>query len=270
LNKLVFKNHILNIIVGFIMIAFTIAAYFLKWYQDFLGIIVGGVLLALSVKRFVYSFKKTISKNATLVLVIELVLDFVFCGLLIYYQNNIQLYAGLVLYVRGVSYLIINYITTRKVKLFQYLLNIVYITAGSFLMFTSYDFVSILEILVAVFVLLLGAFFLYVGFDVLAKANKKKKAAKPFIEDKVAPAIPTIAKPVEKKVEPTLVPTKPVEKVEPVEVKPKVEPVVVVKPKVDYSKLTLAELKVVAKEKGLVGYSTLSKAELIEKLNVRK
>ena len=52
-------------------------------------------------------------------------------------------------------------------------------------------------------------------------------------------------------------------------VEKKVEPVVI-KPKVDYSKLTLAELKVVAKEKGLVGFSALSKAELIEKLNVRK
>ena len=270
MNKLVFKNHILNIIVGVIMVGFTIAAYFLEWYQDFLGIIVGVVLLALSVKRFIYSFKKTISKNATLVLVIELILDFVFCGLLIYYQTNLQIYAGLVLYIRGVSYLVINFITTRKIKLFQYALNIVYITFGSFLMFTSYDFVSLLEILVAVFVLLLGAFFLYVGIGDAAKINKKKKAIK-LAQEKI---ISTPAKPVEKKVEPVAVETKKVEVVEekPQEkpqVKPQVEPVVV-KPKVNYSKLTLAELKVVAKEKGLVGYSALSKAELIEKLNVRK
>jgi len=256
LKNLVFKNHILNIIVGFIMVGFTIAAFFLGWYQNFLGIIVGVVLLALSIKRFIYSFKKTISKNATLVLVIELILDFVFCGLLIYYQNQIQLYAGLVLYVRGVSYLIINYITTRKVKLFQYFLNIVYITIGSFLMFTSLNFIDILEILVAVFVLLLGAFFLYIGIDDLVKINKKKRAEKP-VEVKVVPPIPVSAKPEVKKPVPSQAPA---EKVEPA----------VVKPKVDYSKLTLAELKIVAKEKGLVGYSALSKAELIEKLNVRK
>ena len=260
MNKIIFKNHILNIVIGFIMIAFTIAAYILKWYQDFLGIIVGVVLLALSVKRFIYSFKKTISKNATLVLVIELILDLVFCGLLIYYQEHIQVFVGLVLYVRAVAYLIINYITTRKVRLFQYMLNIVYITMGSFLMFTAFNFTITLEILLAVFVLLLGAFFLYVGFEDLVKNNKKKQADKPVVEKEV-PLIPTPAKAVEKKVEPTLAPAKPVEK--------KVEPVVI-KPKVDYSKLTLAELKVVAKEKGLVGFSALSKAELIEKLNVRK
>ena len=176
MNKIIFKNHILNIVIGFIMIAFTIAAYILKWYQDFLGIIVGVVLLALSVKRFIYSFKKTISKNATLVLVIELILDLVFCGLLIYYQEHIQVFVGLVLYVRAVAYLIINYITTRKVRLFQYMLNIVYITMGSFLMFTAFNFTITLEILLAVFVLLLGAFFLYVGFEDLVKNNKKKQA----------------------------------------------------------------------------------------------
>ena len=131
---------------------------------------------------------------------------------------------------------------------------------GSFLMFTAFNFTITLEILLAVFVLLLGAFFLYVGFEDLVKNNKKKQADKPVVEKEV-PLIPTPAKAVEKKVEPTLAPAKPVEK--------KVEPVVI-KPKVDYSKLTLAELKVVAKEKGLVGFSALSKAELIEKLNVRK
>ncbi|MFA6801691.1 MAG: Rho termination factor N-terminal domain-containing protein, partial [Acholeplasmataceae bacterium] len=61
-------------------------------------------------------------------------------------------------------------------------------------------------------------------------------------------------------------------KAEPVKVdtviKPKVD--TVIKPKVDYSKLTLVELKVVAKEKGLTGYSALSKTQLIEKLNVKK
>ena len=268
MNKLLFKNHIVNIIIGVIMVTFSITAYFMEWYTQFLAIIIAVVLIILSIKRFIFSYKKAVSKNSTLVLIIEILLDFVFCGLLAYYQEHIQLYAGLVLYVRGVAYLVINYITTRKVKLFQYVLNIGFITFGSFLMFTGYDFVPILEIGVAAFVLLLGAFYLYFGLNTLIKANKKKQLILKKAEVKQVPPIPvSTVKPVEEKVE-TIEPAKPIEKkIEPVKpVEKKVEPVVV-KPTVNYSKLTVAELRIVAKEKGVVGYSSLTKAEMIAKID---
>lgn len=38
------------------------------------------------------------------------------------------------------------------------------------------------------------------------------------------------------------------------------------KRKLDYQTMTLSELKVIAKERGIEGYSNLKKAELIEKL----
>ncbi|MFA6801382.1 MAG: hypothetical protein WCR19_04685 [Acholeplasmataceae bacterium] len=91
-------------------------------------------------------------------------------------------------------------------------------------MFTGINFIDILIIVISVFVLLLGIFFVYAGVSILIKINKKKQTQKP----------------VEIKAEPVKVDT-------------------VIKPKVDYLKLTLVELKVVAKEKGL-----------IEKLNVKK
>ncbi len=261
MKNIVFKNHIVNIIIGVILIAFTITAYFMSWYNEFLAIIVGVVLLGLSIKRFIYSFKKIVSKNATLILVLEIVLDIVFCGLLFYYQEHIQIYAGLILYIRGVSYLVINYITTRKIKLIQYLMNIAYITLGAFLMFTALNFIQYLEIGVAVFVLLLGAFFLYFGIESAVEIKKKKDAVKK-VEPKVVPTVLAPAKPVEKKVEAATVQPE-VVKTEPI--KPEV-----VKPKIDYSKLTVAELKVVAKEKGIVNYSALSKVELIDKINNNK
>ena len=38
------------------------------------------------------------------------------------------------------------------------------------------------------------------------------------------------------------------------------------KRKLDYQSMTLSELKVITKERGIEGYSNLKKAELIEKL----
>lgn len=276
MKNIVFKNHIINIVVGVILIAFTVTAYFMEWYKDFLAIIVGVILLGLSIKRFIYSFKKIVSKYATLALIIELLLDILFCGLLFYYQQHIQLYAGLILYIRGVTYLIINYMTTRKVFFVQYMMNIVYITLGAFLMFTSMDFVQYLEIGVALFVLVLGAIYLYDGIISALKIKKKKKIFFSKIDEKRTPMIPDPViepKVVEEEVvapqEEKPVEIKPVvskqETVKPEATKPKIN-----KPQIDYTKLTVTELKIVAKEKGVTGYSTLSKAELIQRINQKK
>ena len=139
MEKIVFKNEILNIVFGGLLLIFAIVAYFTKLVEDYLPVIIGVVLILLSIKRFYYSFKKIVSKNATLILVIELILDFVFAGLLIYLADHVELFIGLIIYTRGVSYLIINYVATRKIKVVQYILNIVFVTFGAFLMFTSYS-----------------------------------------------------------------------------------------------------------------------------------
>lgn len=282
MKNMVFKNHIINIIVGVILIAFTITAYFMEWYKDFLAIIVGIVLLGLSIKRFISSFKEIVGKYATLLLVLEILLDIVFCGLLFYYQQHIQIYVGLVLYLRGVTYLIVNYITTRKIKLVQYLMNIGYITLGAFLMFTSLDFIQYLDVGLAAFVLLLGAIFLYFGIKVILENKKKKQLFFKKVEERVAPTILVPAEPIEEEVvtedidpeeikpeEIKLEPIKP-EPVKPEPVKPEVIKPKANKPTIDYTKLTVSELKIVAKEKGIVNYSSLSKADLIKKINKNK
>ena len=47
MEKLIFKNAYLNAVLGFALILFAVLAYFLKWVEDFLPIIVGVVLILL-------------------------------------------------------------------------------------------------------------------------------------------------------------------------------------------------------------------------------
>jgi len=285
MEKMVFKNEILNIVFGSLLIIFAFVGYFTKIVEDYLPIIVAIVIILLSAKRFIYTFKKIVSKNATLILVIEFILDLVFAGLLIYLGKHVELFLGLVVYTRGVSYLIINYVATRKVNLTQYIVNILYVTFGSFLIFTSYNSVEFISILISVVMLVVGAVFLQFGIKVVTakekkeeleeKKEKEKKKVEKEIEKSRVTKLQEKVKEVEaehKKVESENKElekkVKEVEKTQKKEVVQEIKKVEKVKEveKIDYNIKTLIELKEIAKKRNLTGVSQLNKAELIAKL----
>lgn len=296
MEKIVFKNLYLNMLIGALLIVFSFLGYFLGWFADFLPFIIGGVLLLLSLKRFVFTYKKIVSKNATLILVIELALDIIFVGLLFYLQSYIAIFMGLVIYVRGVAYLLINYIATRKIKLVQYLMNIGYVTVGSFLMFASLNGDQILVLGLSFLTLVVGCIYLQNGLVNLVKKEeieeekekqteekikelKKLQEQKEKVEKKQNKAEEKIEE-LEKKVKEVEVAHKQTveehkklekqiitEKKEPV-VTPVVKPVVTekpvaAKPKVNYEAMTVVELRALAKEKNITGVSQMNKAQLI-------
>lgn len=243
MNNLIFKNSTLNIVVGVVLIVFTILAYFLEWYVNAIAIIIGIILILLSTKRFVYTYKGVVSKKATLILAIEYLIDIIFAALLIFVWNDyVAVLIGVIIYTRGLTYLIINYVVKRKVILYQYILNILLITLGSFLLFTGIDLASYFIYFFAGFVLLIGIIYLLTGiFDYKAKKKPRPVAAKTTPEATTNP-------------KPTPVPAP----------KPKPEPVV------DYTKMTVVELQFIAKQRGLTGVTQLNKADLIKELNKKK
>ena len=92
--------------------------------------------------------------------------------------------------------------------------------------------------------------------NILASGGKVAPTAK-----KAAPAPKEVVKPVAKKAAPA-----PKAEAKKAAAAPKKEAVADTSA-VDYSKMTVAELKAVAKEKGISGYTSLKKAELIEALS---
>jgi large subunit ribosomal protein L21 len=91
----------------------------------------------------------------------------------------------------------------------------------------------------------------------IVASGAKPAAAKPKAEKALAPAKATAAKKAPAKAE-----DKPkAAKAPPAKKSPKKEA------KVDYSKMTVAELKAAAKDNGISGYTSLKKAELIAALN---
>lgn len=279
MEKIVFKNTYLNIVLGALLLAFAFVGYFTNLIENYTPIIIGVVLILLSVKRFVYSFKKIISKNATLILVVEILLDFVFAGLLIYLQDHIELFVGLIIYTRGVSYLIINYVATRKVRIFQYVINILYVTFGSFLMFTSYSSAEFLAVFIFILTLIVGAIFLQIGVkkvvlkekqEELQEEEEKRKEKLEIVEAKSEKKITKLQNKLDEVVKEQKIVSSQSKKNEKITKKEEHNKTTDLSTKsddkVNYEAMTIAELKVVAKERNITGLSQLNKSEIIAKL----
>ncbi|MCD4826382.1 MAG: Rho termination factor N-terminal domain-containing protein [Acholeplasmataceae bacterium] len=272
MEKIVFKNQYLNIVIGVILVVVSIVGYILGWVEDFLPLFIGSVLILLSLKRFIYTYKKIVSKNATLILVIELILDIVFAGLLIYLKDHVELFIGLIVYIRGVSYLLINYIATRKIKLTQYILNIGYVTLGAFFMFYPLDSVSFIVITVSILFLIVGAVFMYAGIKPFMKKRiakeqiKKNEKEQEKIEKKQEKNEEKLEK-LEMKVDKVAeVQKKKIEKTESLQKEIEQKKKVIETQKINLDDKTLPELKAIAKERNLEGVSQLNKAQLLIRL----
>lgn len=270
MEKILFKNHILNIVLGSLLVIVAVLSYVLGWMEDFLPYVVAAILFLLSSKRFFYTYKKIETKSATLILILEYILDLAFVGLLVYYQDHIEIFVGLLIYVRGVAYLLINYTATRKINFVQYITNIGYVTLGSFFLFYPATYLDYIVYVLVGLIAAAGLIFLIAGISTLTK-NKKAKQA--LIKEETPDVIEEITEEQSVVIEET---PNEVTEIEAVVAEPEVEaapevvqeiedtPEEAAPVKIQYSKLKMVELRKIAKEKGLSGYSQMNKAELVK------
>jgi ABC-type multidrug transport system fused ATPase/permease subunit len=267
-----------NIVLGVILLVAALLGYLLSWFEDYLPYVAAGILILLSIKQFYHNYKSVSGKLPTLIIVIEFLLVLALGGLLIYLQDHVGIFIGLIVYLRGLSYLLVDYVTSEENKLLDYLLHIVYITFGSFLIFTTIDTDTILVLFIALLLLLLGAIYLQAGITSLVK---KEQAEEQFLkeqqehleqvlaeqdevatkdeQDEIIEDLEEQLEECEDEQEETVEDEQPEEVPEPEEPEPK-QTVPSVQ---ELEAMTVADLKTMAKEHDLQGYSSLNKAELI-------
>jgi len=245
-KRIVTKHPIVNIVLGVLLLALSITALFHQPLLDE-GILymAAGLVALFAVVRFHKEFKLHKAQKARYILTVEFVLVILLAALLIFADFfTIAIVLGLVIYLQGATRLLIAQALKKLVKFERFLMQLLYVTLGAFLVFSAFEFEDALRYIVIGLLALYGLIFLIFGIRSVVNERKKKKAQAPKetpIETK-----PHEAKPSEKASE---------EKTQ--QANDKREAMM---------KKTVDELKAMCKSRGITGYSGLTKAQLVERI----
>ncbi len=170
------KWGIVNIVLGVVLIALAIVAQFATdWMQEGVRWIVAAIIVVFSLLRFNKDYKHYKNKEAQLILVVELLLAVAAAVVVIpaigwRVTNSI----GFVLYIRGFAYFLIMQLTGRKSIFRNFILYMVVLTLGAYVLFSRQDLADIIEWVVFALIVIYGAFLLIYGVMDVMEAQKKK------------------------------------------------------------------------------------------------
>ena len=170
MNKFVFKNPLVNLILGIVLIVFAVLAMFVfDWMSQFVNIVVAVILIYYSVIRFTKERPKYKNQNALMILSAELVVAILLSVLLVLENLDLHIAIGLVLYLRGFTYLLILQLLKLRTKFINFLIAMFVLTLGAYIYFENPISNEIIEY--AIFVALAAYGVLLVVFG--AKLFKK-------------------------------------------------------------------------------------------------
>jgi hypothetical protein len=253
MRKIVTKFPIPNILLGIILIAFSVYATFLSTLmEDGLMYVAALLIVAYASIRLYKDLTYYHKRDSKLIVGATFFLIIIVAVLLVLEYLSVEVSIGLWLYLTGASYMLILQVRKAYTTIKTFLANLVLITVGTYLIFTNQDFVSVLVYAIFAILTLYGVILLYFGVSHLVKASKEKKKNRPVEvnADKELQAEPKDETPVSNE---AMKPEPPKE-------------TTTMYTKNELMKKTVDELKAMCKARDITGYSTLNKKDLVEKL----
>ena len=178
------KNYItriplLNLILGVLLLALAvIAMFFTTWIEDIVVYIIAFFIAAFSTFRFLKDYQKTDDKNASIILAAEYVIVLGVAIYLAVYEANAARMVGLVLYLRGFSYLLTLQLLRIKGPFVSFIVYIALLTLGAFMLFTGADSEAYLQYAVFGIIAIYGIILLVYGLQGMKK-EKPVENSKP-------------------------------------------------------------------------------------------
>ena len=170
MNKFVFKNYIVNIVLGSALMIFAVLAMFVfDWIGDFVNIVVAIIIAYYSIVRFIKEQEKYKNSNALMILGVELGVALVLGVLLVINEIDIYFAIGLVLYLRGFTYLLILQLLKLRTKFYHFLISMAVLTLGTYIFFVRPDIDTLIQFAVFIFLLTYGILLLVFGLRQIKK-----------------------------------------------------------------------------------------------------
>ncbi len=170
MNRLTFKYPVVNLVIGVILIVIAILGMFVfDWFSDFVNIVIALVIMYYSIARFLSERLKYRNKNALYILSVELAIAFLLSVLLVLREVNIYIAIGLVLYLRGLTYLLILQLLKLRTAFLNFIIAIVVLTLGAYVIFVQPDVETLVEYALFIFFIAYGILLVVFGIKYFKK-----------------------------------------------------------------------------------------------------
>lgn len=174
MKKFISKNPIINMIIGIIFIAFFLSAYFFTdWLLDSVTMIIAALIVIFSLTRYYRDYNNR-SGKALLILTGEFAIALMLAALLIFETIGESVAVGLVLYLRGLIFLLISQLLKQRMAFEKFITAIAILTLGAYVLFSGLPLTGQqMAIVVMVFGVVIGAFYLITGIHQKTKNTHK-------------------------------------------------------------------------------------------------
>ncbi len=178
MKKMIAKNHIVNITIGIIFVAFFLTTFFMGILEDWVTYIVAALIIVFSTLRFIKDYKFYHDNRALAILTIEFILALALAGVLMLdlgLEVTLTVALGALLYMRGFVYLIILQLLKKSDNFVKFLIYIAIMTLGAYILFAGMPFLTHLDVVILIIGLAIGIFYVFIGINQLTHQKPKEQ-----------------------------------------------------------------------------------------------
>ncbi len=171
MKKFLTGNAVLNLIIGLgFIVGFLVVFFLTDWLEQFVDIVIATLIVVFSSLRYFKDYKNKKSENILLILTGEYAIALLLAALLIFETLSVDVALGLVLALRGFTYMLIMQLLNKRSSFEDFLIYMGILILGTYVLFSGFPLNSYERSIVLLAVgLVIGVFYATAGIQQLQK-----------------------------------------------------------------------------------------------------